>query len=225
MKPLFTSVAKVETAADKVLNKLEEQRIADINEVLNHYKAKFQEQYKLDGEKYLPRIEYRKNYYNKGMDEKTRKDDLEQQFKGLKKEQDVYSAAIRLIKAACADEPRLNVVRYIRDLETINVASVVEEINTEKNRLRQLDQTETTTATGEAVEVDVTEAAKDEEPAKVVIGIPAELNFNSDFQGRNRTMKIEITYPCDLGDALTDLFASLKQHGIKIRQLKEETVF
>jgi hypothetical protein len=34
-------------------------------------------------------------------------------------------------------------------------------------------------------------------------------------------MKIELVYPCDLGDALTQLFAELKQHGIKVRPIKE----
>jgi hypothetical protein len=38
-------------------------------------------------------------------------------------------------------------------------------------------------------------------------------------------MKIELTYPCDLGDALTQLFDDLKKHGVRVRLVKEETVF
>jgi hypothetical protein len=39
-------------------------------------------------------------------------------------------------------------------------------------------------------------------------------------------MKIELTYPCDTGDALTELFNWLKQFGIKAKPIKEpEAVF
>lgn len=221
MKSLYGFIAKVEEKTDEVLEKLEQERRDSINEVLDHYKAKFQEKYQLDGEMFLSRIEYKKNYYNKGMDEKARKDDLEQQFKDLEKEQNAFSANLRLIKTACKDEPRLNHVRYIRDLSTTDVASIIEEIEAEKKRLHDLDNQETTTTTSSSVECEVV----NEKPKKVVLGIPADIKFASDFPGRTKTMKIQITYPCDLGDSLTALFEELRQHGIKIKPIKEEVTF
>ena len=229
-KSLLKLVGDVECVADGVLAKEEQEWIDGINEVLNHYRAEFQEQYPLD-DTYLSRIEYRKNYYNKGTEEKARKDDLEQQFKDLKKEQDAYAASVKLITVTCKDDPRLNTQKFIKDLEASDVASIVEEINAEKERLRELDnrQTQTTTSTGSAEDAEFEIVDEDvrqtEEAKKVVLGVPCAINFNSDFPGRNKTVKIQITYPCDLGDALKEMFAALKPCGIKIKQLREEVAF
>ena len=57
------------------------------------------------------------------------------------------------------------------------------------------------------------------------MGVPSTINFATDFPGRTKSMKIEITYPCDLGDALKELFAGLKPFGIKIKPVKEEVTF
>jgi hypothetical protein len=72
MKTLFTLIASVETKVDEVLVKIEDERRDCINEVLDNYKTKFQGIYKLT-EEYLGRIEYKKNYYNKGIEEKPEK--------------------------------------------------------------------------------------------------------------------------------------------------------
>jgi hypothetical protein len=225
MKALYALVASVEGAADKVLNRLEEERVAGINEVIDHYVEKFQAQYNLDEER-LSRVERKKSYYNKTAEEKARKDDLEQQFKDLKKDQDAYAANIRLIKATCKEEPRLNVQHWIDRLRYADVATITEAIIAEKQRLRELDRQETgstQTASSAVEDVDyevVGEGEAESEPVK--LGIPCHIDFNSDFKGRTKTMKIELVYPCDLGDALTQLFAELKQYGIKVRPVKEE---
>jgi len=229
VKGLFSLIDEVETKADAVLDKKEQERRDGINEVLDHYHAKFQEKYQLS-EQSLEAIEYRKNYYNKGMDEKTRKDDLEQQFKDLKKAQDAHAANIRLINAACQGELRLNVERYIRDLDVSDVATIVEEINVEKERLRDLDnqpvaETTTETAGVSCVGGDNGEPTSSEDTKKVVLGIADGIDFSTDFPGRTREMNIKIIYPCDVGDALTDLFERLRSYGIKIKQLKEEVTF
>jgi uncharacterized protein YhaN len=119
----------------------EKERVAGINEVIDHYVEKFQAQYNLD-EEHLARVERKKSYYNKTAEEKARKDDLEQQFKDLKKDQDAYAANIRLIKATCKEEPRLNVQHWIDQLRYDDVATITEAIIAEKQRLRELDQQE-----------------------------------------------------------------------------------
>jgi hypothetical protein len=224
MGVLLAVVGEVEEAADKVLAKEEQERVAGINEVIDHYIDKFQGQYNLD-EEHLARIERKKSYYNKTAKEKARKDDIEQQFKDLKKDQDAYAANIRLIRATCKDEPRLNVQHWIDRLRYDDVATVTESVIAEKQRLRDLDKQGTGDARAEpsAVEdadYEVVEEG-DAETGKVTIGIPSHIDFNSDFKGRTKSMRIELVYPCDLGDALTQLFADLKQYGIKIRPVKE----
>jgi hypothetical protein len=238
MKPLYALVGDVEGAADKVLDKLERERIEGVNKVLDLYKSDLQEQYKLGGD-YFSKVEYRKNYYNKTVPagypsmDKFWKTDLEQQFKDLKKEQAAYEANVRLIEAACKDEPRLNAARYVKDLAVSDVASIVEEIAAEKQRLREIDQQPTQTVTSssttaEDAEFEVmgdSEEASVEDAKKVVLGIPSTINFNSDFPGRNKTIRIEITYPCDLGDAFKEMFEKLRPYGITIKELKKEVAF
>ena len=226
MKALFTLIAAVESETAAVLDKVEAERRDCINEVLDHYRVEFQKQYKLD-EEHFAQVEYRKNYYNKGMEEKLRKDDLEQQFKDLKKKQDAYEANVRLIISSCKDEVRINVERYIRDLVTSDVATIIEEIQKEKERLTGIDTTQgTTTATATAVEAEevTPEEVTPEEVKTLVLGVPGTINWQTDFSGRTSTIKIQLIYPCDLGDSLKELFEGLKPFGIKIKQIKEKEV-
>jgi hypothetical protein len=226
MAVLLKVVGEVEDAADKVLAEEEEERVAGINEIIDHYIETFQERYGLDGE-HLARVERKKSYYNKTAEEKARKDDIEKQFKDLKKGQDAYAAEVRLIEAACRGEPRLNVQRWIEDLRHDSAAAIVEYIAAEKQRLRELD------GAGEPPE-----DPREEPPAAesagyeaawksgrgagdVLTGAAGSIDFESDFKGRTKSMKIELIYPCDLGDALTRLFEVLKQYGIKTRPVKE----
>jgi uncharacterized coiled-coil DUF342 family protein len=226
MGKLLGVVGEVETAADQVLEIEEKERVAGINEVIDHYVEKFQVQYSLD-EEHLSRIERRKAYYNKTAEEKARKDDIEQQFKDLKKDQDAYAANIRLITAACKDEPRLNVQHWTGRLCCDDVASVLEAITAEKQRLQDLDKQET--AAARTTSCEAAEAAReavgegDTGGEETVLSVPSHIDFGSDFKDRTKSMKIELVYPCDLGDALTQLFAYLRQYGIRVRLIKETT--
>jgi hypothetical protein len=221
MGNLLTIVSDVEKAADEVLAIEERERVDSINQVIDHYIEKFQKQYSLD-EEHVARIERKKSYYNKTAEEKERKDDIEQQFKDLKKDQEARVASIRLIKTTCAEEPRLNVQHWIDKLQYEDVATITEAIVAEKQRLRELDKQETEPP---ALPDILSEATNADKPAeKIVIGIPSHLNFASDFRNRTKSLRIEIIYPCDLGEELSKLFTELKQYGIKVRQLKEEVV-
>jgi hypothetical protein len=57
-------------------------------------------------------------------------------------------------------------------------------------------------------------------PSVLVLGAANTIDFASDFPGRKKTLRIEVEYPCDLGDALTELFDQLTQYGICIRPLE-----
>jgi hypothetical protein len=226
MGQLLGVVGEVEKAADQVLEIEEKERVAGINEVIDHYIEKFQAQYNLD-EEHFTRVERKKSYYNKTIEEKARKDDIELQFKDLKKDQDAYAANIRLIKATCKEESRLNVQHWIDRLRYDDVATITESIIAEKQRFRELDAQETqeTVSTNSAVKVEdvdyevVGEGGTGTE--KIKLGIPCHIDFNSDFKCLTKAMKVELVYPCDLGDALTELFDDLKQYDIKIRPIKD----
>jgi hypothetical protein len=231
VKSLYALIAVVEGKADKVLGKLEQERIDSLNQVLDYYKEQFQEQYKLSGS-YFSRVEYKKNYYNKGTEEKARKDDLEGQFKALKKEQNAYDAGVRLIENTCKGEPRLNAALWVKKLSVDDAAAIVEEINAEKQRLHDLDNEKTpaSTAVGGAEEADVEVVNAGEEPSAgetkhMILGVPAGIDFSSDFLKRTKKKRVEIEYPCDTGDALKELFIALRQFGIKTKELQEEVTF
>jgi len=231
VKALFSLVADVEGSADAVLDKLEEQRVTEANQVLDSYKDDFQKQYQLDPA-YLERVEYKKDFYNKTVPkgyssmDKYWKESLEQQFKELKKEQNAMAANIRLIEATCKDEPRLNVQHWIDRFQHDDVATITEAIVAEKERLCQIDaQPEAATQTASTAQEATVETGPESEETTVVLGIPSGINFNTDFPGRTKSMKVQIIYPCDLGDALTELFKSIKPYGIKVRQLVEEAAF
>jgi hypothetical protein len=224
MGQLLGVVVEVEKAADQVLEIEERERIAGINQVIDGYLEKFQVQYSLD-EEHLSCVERKKAYYNKTAEEKARKDDIEQQFQNLKKDQDAYAANIRLIMATCKEEPRLNVQHWIAQLRYADVATITEAIIAEKQRFLDLDKEQETgntqTASSVVEDADYEVIREEKDTGKVIIGVPSNIDFASDFKGRTKSMKIELVYPCDLGDALTQLFTELRQYGIKIRPVRE----
>lgn len=233
MNTLLAVVDEVEKAADDVLAKEEAERLAGINEALNGYKAELQEQYKLD-DGYLARVEYYKQFYNKTVPQgfasmdKFWKSELDGQFRALKKEQDAYAANIRLIEATCKDDPRLNLRHYIDRLQQDDVALIIEAIIAEKQRLRDLDtrpaQTAGTANAGvEDAEFEITVGGSPpmEETGKTVIGVTDGIDFTTDFKDRKKKLRLDITYPCDLGDALTEVFKRLAAFGITSKPVQE----
>jgi hypothetical protein len=229
MKYLLSLVDAVESTADKVLDVREQRRKDDLNKVFDVYKEGFQAKYKLEPE-YLERFEYKEKYYNKTAVEKASKDDMEQQFLALKKEQDAHAASLRLIKTMCKDDPHLNVQHWIDQLAFKDIATVTEEIAAEKERLSDIGKEETKDGalphTWGAVSSGSESAESETEDAeKVILGIPHTIDFSSDFPDRTKTKTARLTYPCDLGDAIKEMFKILASYHIKIKILKEETVF
>lgn len=224
VQELFTAIENIEGTADKVLDKLEEDRIADLNKVLDAYKASFQEKYKLE-EKYLSQVEYPKAYFNKTQEEKASKTDLEAQFIRLKKEQDAYAANVRLIKMTCKDEPRLNVQLFLEMLETKDVATITEQIIEEKQRLDGLDAEDAKDTEESQGEDGGEEAAGEPEAATdqktTILGIASTLNFATDFPGRTNKKQFELEYPCDTSEAITELFQLLRPFGIITREIRQ----
>jgi hypothetical protein len=219
---LLSVVADVEGIADEVLDVKEQRRRDGLNEVFDVYKDDFQTGYKLEPE-YLARVEYKKEYYNKTAVEKDSKDDLEQQFTALKKEQDARAASLRLIKTMCKDEPRLNVQHWIDQLAFKDTATVTEEIAAEKERLAGFDRGEATGndgGTGQSPDEEETTGGADA-PGSPILGAMHGIDFSSDFPDRTKKRTLEMEYPCDVGDDIAELFRRLRSCGIKVKVIKE----
>jgi hypothetical protein len=213
--PVLGAIARMEELTKKVLDKEEEDRLERLTELLNLYRDKFQEKYSLEP-KFLERIEYRKQYYNKTAEEKWRLDDMEAQFAEAKKAQSGYRAAVALVEKACEEDRRLDRERWVAELDAFDSAEVLEHISREKERLNGIEEPSAEPAVEGEV---VTEK-------KLVLGAHPALSFKSDFPGRTKKAFLEMEYPVDAIDAIKDLFRELRKARIVIKTVKErETVF
>jgi hypothetical protein len=225
MKPFFTRIGVIEGKADTVLDTLEGRRRDGLNKVFDIYKGGFQEKYKLEP-KFLEKIEYKEKYYNKTAVEKDSKNDLEQQFITMKKEQDARAASLRLIRTMCKDEPRLNTQHWIDQLAFKDIATVTEEITAEKERLAGFDRGGAVKDSDGDESSDAAYEFTDVPAATTILGITSGIDFSSDFPARTKIRTFDMEYPCDLGDAIKELFMQLRPYGIKVRTHKEpEVVF
>jgi hypothetical protein len=209
MEKLFVIINRTESLIDEVLKKEEDARIANLTEIFDMYKTRFQETYQLE-DSYLSRVQYKKQYYNKTASEKDTKDDLEAQFKTLKKEQETHAANVRLVNNACADTV-LNPAHFMEMLARDDIAVILERIESEKRRVQGLPPN--------PPEEPPPHAAK-----TIAFPEPARQSVSGEagFPRHIKSMRIEITYPSDCGAVLTELFKDLrKKHGITVKQIKE----
>jgi Protein of unknown function (DUF1351) len=218
-------VADIEGKADKVLVAEEQKRVDALNKVFDIYISDFQQAYQLSAAG-LARIERRPGYYNKTAKEAATKADLEAQFKDLKAKETARASGERTIRKLCAPNPLLDVESFVRLLDTNELANVMDMVEDEKARLEKASQA------ARAPESEVTtEILPDEDederptPQKVTLGVVAAagslLTSGSDFPDKTKVMVLDITYPIDMGDALTAVFKELKKYGITAAAHKE----
>jgi hypothetical protein len=207
--PVLGAIARMEEVTKKILDKEEEDRVERVTELLNMYRDKFQAEYRLSP-RFLERIEYRKQYYNKTAEEKWRLDDMGAQFAEAGRAQAAYEKAVELVTKTCGGDKRLDVARWVGELDTYGVAEVLEHIEREKERLKDLDEP--------AVEGEVVP------DVRTVLGASPILSFRSDFPGRTKKAYLEIEYPVDAGDALKEHFKALRKAGFKVRTVSAKEV-
>jgi cell division septum initiation protein DivIVA len=214
-KEVLAAIAELEAIPDKILQKKEEERIANLTQAYDLYKSEFQEKFQLSSA-WLSQVAYKPSYFNKTPEdnEKRSKEDLKNQFIELKRMQDAAEAGVRLIREACESDKRFNADHWVEQLQYMDSAQVLEAVAAEKKRLAALDQPEEKI---EAIDADYEVVSSD--TPKIVIGTAEGIDFSSDFKGRTKTKLLEIVYPCDLGDALSELFKRLREKGIKIRDV------
>lgn len=223
-------VNEVESKADEILSKEEEKRIADLTAVFDIYRDDFQAEYKLSPAG-LAKVEYKKQYYNKTAVEAATKEDLRDQFRKIADAERSRALAEKTVNKLCKDNPLLDVAHYLRRLDEADLSIVMDEIEEEEERLKNAIEKAAPIeqdVTCDAVVEEVDNAVK-EDSGKVVIGVMGSvykmLEGGSSFPGRTKTMFLDVTYPCDMGDALTVIFKELAKYGIKATVRKDKTVF
>jgi hypothetical protein len=222
-------VADIEGKTDIILNAEEAKRTAELTSVFDIYKADFQDEYNLS-EEGLGKIEYKQAYYNKTAKEAESKADIEQQFKDLHAAEEAQRKSEKLIRQTCEGNKLLDVEFYVRQLDTLDLASILGDIETEKNRLAAV---KSGTPVGLGFDADKVQPVGAEQPDSssapaqdaVVIGVKgiagSFFSSGSDFPGKTKKRTIEIEYPIDFGDGITEVFKYLAQFGIKVRDKKE----
>ena len=225
-------VAEMEDKAQKVLDKLEAERAAEVTEVLDIYKAEFQTKYALSPEG-LALIEYKPTYYNKTAKEKETKDDLEQQFIARRDTEKALALGEKTIRALCSGKPLLNVDSFIESLKNgTELAIIMDDIAAEDARLTEAQKVvpvnaEPATAPASAPAGFSSgasgHATADPEVVKVgVIGVASRvLAGGTDFPGMTKVKRGDLTYPVDLAPALTEIFIELAKYGITFKEIKE----
>lgn len=214
---VLADIDKMESSLDEILDKEEEKRIDNLNTIFDGLEEELQEQFALP-EEYRARVERKKSYYNKTAVMADVAADLKGQYEALSKEVFTRIKAEKTVKSLCSSDKRLNVDMYIKHLDTTDLADVIDEINTEKERLAALDEP---VSDAEVVEKEEVHKELDKDENGVIqIGVKVNTeNLKSDFPGLTKTMTMQITYPVDSGDELTRIFTEIQKSGIKIKVL------
>lgn len=241
MDSLAAIVGKVEKQIDEALAAEDQKRIDEINEALDAYKGKLQEEFNLPPE-YMSKIEYRKNYYNVTQKEKDTRDDLREQFEDQLARHKERKAAVRLIRDTIGGDLVINLQEQIDKLDRgMGLAAVIEWIKGEKERLESLRNPKPAEEEDEdeddEVEEEVEEEVEDDDDdaevgvvesgdavaearSRILAGARAR-DWKTDFAGKTKTIKFSIEYPVDLGPVLKELFIDLERYGIITKAVKE----
>lgn len=205
---IMDDIAKMEAQCDKILDKEEEKRRAQVNAAIDGIIEDLKDEIKIDFEP-----ERKKEYYNKTADMKAVAQDLREQFNAKAAELRQHEADIRMIERACKCDERLNVQMYVDQLQYEAASVIIEKIEAEKERLEGLNKPKAE----EAAPSPAPASFDDMEPVTVGVKVNP---VKTDFPGLNKKMTLELEYPVDLADELNRIFGELRKNGVKMRVIK-----
>lgn len=233
MEELYLLVGQIESKADAVLSKQEQERVDNFTQVLQIHKDQLQEHYQLPDD-YLDQVIFKKQYYNKTQKESDTLADLEKQFEDQQELVFVRNGNINMIRAEIGDNKFISMDDQVSKLDMgIAIHTIVDFIQSEKERINKVS--EEIQETQEAVEAEVvlpssTGGIRIGLTPPVgglagLFGIEDGLDLTSDFKREDgtalmKTTKVVISYPVDIGPQLTLLFTRLKEHGVEIKPQK-----
>lgn len=203
---VMDDITKMEAECDKILDKEEEKRVAQVNAAIDGLIEDLREEFQFEFE-----AERKKEYYNKTADMKAVAQDLREQFEAKAAEIKQKEADRRMVERACKGDSRLNASVYLDMLAYEPASVIVEKIEAEKERLSAL--------TKEPEPSPASEPSDAAEPVQIGVKVNPEA-MKSDFPGLNKKMTLELEYPVDLGDELTRIFAELRKSGVKMKVVK-----
>jgi len=237
MRPLYELVDAIESKADETISIIENERIDNVTSVLDVYKKNVSKEFNLP-EEYAERIEYKKQYYNKGAKDSETLADMKEQAKALSNGYTMRTNSEMLIKAAIGKYEQISTVDQISKLDVgIPLQDILEFIENEKKRIDNIN-TPKSELDDIVSNIDCNEEQK--EVSGISVGVPlssiqdigfkadeiiSQMDFSSDFirdngEALTKKKRIEIEYPVDCGNELSRLFTLLEEFHIKVKGIK-----
>lgn len=208
---VMAEIQKMEAECDKVLDREEEKRVANVNAVLDGLIEDLEAEFGIT----FPDVERKKQYYNKTADMRAVAEDLRGQFRERAGKIKQEEADREMIRTACAGDARLNPDTYLGMLAYEPASVVYQKITAEKTRLDELER-------GKAAEARAPVRQQDDgAPVKLGVEVDPE-KFRTDFPTLLKEMVLELKYPADMSDELTKVFDALRKAGIKMRVISRK---
>ena len=185
-----------ESAVDAQLNIFYSERKEQLTALYKGYISDINKTYAFT-EELLERVEILERYFNITIKEKEVYNDILSQFETIKREEQEKKDAEEMIRRACKDTT-LNPDIFLEKLQFKSAISVVNEIETEKERLAQVQPVQS---------------------ESLIIGKPTTgLNVSAGKKSKPKikSMKIEITYEAWQGEAILKFF---KDNDIKVKEV------
>ena len=208
---VMAEIQKMEAECDKVLDKEEEKRVANVNAVIDGLIEDMETEFGIS----LPDLERKKQYYNKTADMRAVAEDIRSQFRERAAKMKQEEADRGMIRTACAGDARLNPDTYLGMLAYEPASVVYQKITAEKMRLDELERDKAAEARA-AVQQQAEEA-----PVKLGVEVDPE-KFRTDFPTLLKEMVLELKYPVDMSDELTNVFDALRKAGVKMRVISKK---
>lgn len=203
---VMAEIQKMEAECDKVLDKEEEKRVANVNAVIDGIIEDLEAEFGIT----FPDVERKKQYYNKTADMRAVAEDLRGQFRERAGKIKQEEADREMIRTACAGDKRLNPDTYLGMLAYEPASVVYQKITAEKMRLDGLEREKAAEA----------QAPVRQQPAEAPVKLGVEVDpekFRTDFPTLLKELVLEFKYPADMSDELTKVFDGLRKAGVRMR--------
>lgn len=208
---VMAEIQKMEAECDKVLDKEEEKRVANVNAVIDGLIEDLEAEFGIT----FPDVERKKQYYNKTADMRAVAEDLRGQFRERAGKIKQEEADREMIRTACAGDKRLNPDTYLGMLAYEPASVVYQKITAEKMRLDELEREKAAEA----------QAPVRQQPAEAPVKLGVEVDpekFRTDFPTLLKELVLELKYPVDMSDELTKVFDGLRKAGVKMRVISRK---
>ena len=207
---VMAEIQKMEAECDKVLDKEEEKRVANVNAVIDGLIEDLEAEFGIT----FPDVERKKQYYNKTADVRAVAEDLRGQFRERAGKIKQEEADREMIRTACAGDKRLNPDTYLGMLAYEPASVVYQKITAEKMRLDGLEREK-------AAEAQAPVRQPAEAPVKLGVEVDPE-KFRTDFPTLLKELVLELKYPVDMSDELTKVFDGLRKASVKMRVISRK---